>query len=94
MWIWILGSLSVILSVFLLIQTIRIKALIDLLKVELENRKQIQDIIESSSEIFNSELKEAFNNDDEVGAFFSEIEEIQEKLNLFVNYIDNGKESE
>lgn len=94
--IWCLVALLVIVGSIAIIQITKVEKLENILEIELTNRGQIESIIEDSAEIFNSELSEAFKNDDEVGRFFQNLIEIQNKLNAFVEEIKegDGKESE
>ena len=94
--IWCLITLLVIVGTIAVIQITKVEKLEEILEIELTNRGQIEKIIEDSAEIFNSELSEAFKNDDEVGRFFQNLIEIQNKLNAFVEEIKegDGKESE
>lgn len=94
--IWCLVALLVVVGSIAIIQITKVEKLEEILEIELTNRGQIESIIEDSAEIFNSELSEAFKNDDEVGRFFQNLVEIQNKLNAFVEEIKegDGKESE
>lgn len=94
--IWCLVALLVVVGSIAIIQITKVEKLENILEIELTNRGQIESIIEDSAEIFNSELSEAFKNDDEVGRFFQNLIEIQNKLNAFVEEIKegDGKESE
>lgn len=94
--IWCLFTLLVIAVIIAVVQITKVNKLEEILEIELINRGQIEEIILDSAEIFNSELSEAFKNDDEVGRFFQNLIEIQNKLNAFVEEIKevDGTESE
>ena len=84
----IYGLLSValfLISWIAIAQSSKTKKLEELLEISLKNLENIYMIIQESKNLLdNPQLKQAFSEDDEVGAFFKNIEYIQETLNQFI----------
>lgn len=84
-------GLFVITLWLLVIQFIRNSRLEKLVENVIQNFESILSIISSTKKTLeNEQLKAAFSNDDEVGDFFREIEQIQNLLN---EYLIDGQES-
>ena len=84
----IYGLLSValfLISWIAIAQSSKTRKLEELLEISLKNLENIYMIIQESKNLLdNPQLKQAFSEDDEVGAFFKNIEYIQETLNQFI----------
>lgn len=87
-----LSVLFVLALIGLFFQIKRVHNLEDIINILLTNQETISNFITEASEKINaSSLKDAFQQDDETGVFFKELQDIQEVLDDINNQL-NGKE--
>lgn len=90
----IVATLLAIVTWICIVQISRSNKLESMLNTLIDNMQSISDIIQSSDNLLTDEkLRTAFAGDDEIGAFFENIEKIQQILNKFA-IEEDAKKSE